>query len=167
MSTTLAIDPGCFESAYVIVIDANRCPLEIDKLPNEKLIDRLANLPTTHYNLGQVAIEEVVSYGMPVGREIFETVHWAGRMYQILAEQGYMPQRIGRQKVKLHHCHSSKANDGNVRQALVDRFAPGQPNHGKGTAANPGWFYGFRADIWQAYALAVHTVDLTRLDALA
>ena len=44
-------------------------------------------------------------------------------------------------------------------QALVDRFAPGQPNHGKGTKAEPGFFYGFRADVWQAFALAVYAAD--------
>lgn len=33
-------------------------------------------------------------------------------------------------------------------------------NHGKGTKANPGWFYGFRADVWQAHALAVYAADL-------
>ena len=53
----------------------------------------------------------------------------------------------------------AKAKDSNIRQALVDRFAPGQPNYGKGTKAQPGWFYGFNADIWQAYALAVYAAD--------
>ena len=56
----------------------------------------------------------------------------------------------------------SRAKDANIRQALVDRFAPGQPNHGKGTKDEPGWFHGFRADVWQAYALAVLVAD--RLD---
>ena len=32
-------------------------------------------------------------------------------------------------------------------------------NHGKGTKAQPGWFYGFSADVWQAAALAVYAAD--------
>lgn len=35
-------------------------------------------------------------------------------------------------------------------------------NHGKGTKAAPGWFHEFRADIWQAMALAVYTADNLR-----
>jgi len=41
----------------------------------------------------------------------------------------------------------------------VDRFAPGESNHGKGTKAEPGWFYGFAKDVWQATALAVYAAD--------
>ena len=63
--------------------------------------------------------------------------------------------------MKIHHCGSVKAKDANITQALVDRFASGVPNHGKGSKASPGWFYGFKADIWQAYALAVYTADTT------
>jgi hypothetical protein len=51
---------------------------------------------------------------------------------------------VYRRDVKLHHCHSAKAKDANITQALIDRFAPGVPNRGKGTKAEPGWFYGFK-----------------------
>ena len=102
----------------------------------------------------------VASYGMPVGREVFETCVWIGRFAEILARTtGREPRLVCRRDVKLHHCHSPRANDATIRQALVDRFAYGQPNHGKGTKKQPGWFYGFHADIWQAYALAVATAD--------
>ena len=47
-----------------------------------------------------------------------------------------------------------------IRQALVDRFAHGEPNYGKGTKARPGFFHGFSADVWQAYALAVYAADV-------
>ncbi|MFI5426084.1 hypothetical protein [Aeromicrobium sp. UC242_57] len=67
---------------------------------------------------------------------------------------------IKRNPVKVHHCHSARAKDSNIIQALVDRFAPGQKNHGKGTKAEPGFFYGFKADIWQAMALAVYAADM-------
>lgn len=69
--------------------------------------------------------------------------------------------------VKLHHCHDSKAKDANIVQALIDRFASGQPNRGKGTVKSPGWFFGFKDDIWQAYALAVYAADMESMLDLA
>lgn len=32
-------------------------------------------------------------------------------------------------------------------------------NRGKGTKTAPGWFHGFAADVWQAYALGVYAID--------
>jgi hypothetical protein len=55
-----------------------------------------------------------------------------------------------------------RAKDSNIRQSLVDRFAPGERNYGKGTKAKPGFFYGFAADAWQAYALGVTYLDIRR-----
>ena len=51
---------------------------------------------------------------------------------------------------KLNLCQDSRAKDANIRQALIDRFASGTPNGGKGTKKAPGWFYGFSDDVWQA-----------------
>jgi len=64
-----------------------------------------------------------------------------------------------RRDVKLNLCGSARAKASNIIQALVDRFASGEPNYGKGTKKTPGWFYGFKADVWQAYALGVTYID--------
>ncbi len=159
MGTLLAIDPGSTESGWVVIDVDTRRPLKHGKTPNGELLDRL------EWDLGgatHAVIEMVASYGMPVGVEVFETCVWIGRFAETLRCYRFdrvMPELVTRSRVKVHHCHDSRARDSNIRQALVDRFAPGESNHGKGTKADPGWFYGFRADVWQAYALAVYAAD--------
>lgn len=158
MNRILAIDPGSAESAYAY-IDAETCrPIDVGKVSNYDLREMLL---AGSFDAQFGAIEMVASYGMAVGAEVFETCVWIGRF---LEASGCGLADIYRRDVKLHHCHSGKANDSNITQALVDRFAKGQPNRGKGTKADPGWFYGFRADIWQAYALAVLVADRVRED---
>jgi hypothetical protein len=157
------VDPGNTESAYVL-IDRNCVPLEFGKLPNDELLDHIAVQWVSNddkWDIEHIAIEMVASYGMAVGADVFETCVWIGRFQQMFLDRfSASPQLVKRHPVKLHHCHSAMAKDSNITQALVDRFAAGQPNHGKGTKAAPGWFYGFRADIWQAYALAVYAADM-------
>lgn len=155
----LAIDPGNTQSAYVM-IGPDRRPLFFDKLPNDELLARLHHPDSPITDVDAIAIEMVASYGMPVGADVFETCVWIGRFYEALTRCAIDPLLlVKRHPVKLHHCQSARAKDTNIRQALVDRFAPGQPNHGKGTKNAPGWFYGFRADVWQAMALAVYVAD--------
>lgn len=162
--TILAIDPGNTFSGYAL-IDPETCrPLKVGKVPNAEVLELIRMTSYDH-----LSIEMIASYGMAVGKEVFDTCVWVGRFIQRhedrVAEWADYS-LVYRREVKLHHCHSSKAKDANITQALIDRFAYGEPNRGKGTKAAPGWFYGFSADIWQAYALAVQTAD-TRLAAAA
>lgn len=165
MLTILAIDPGNTESAYALIDADTRRPLQIDKVPNAELL----RVITRHQEVGHLAIEMIASYGMPVGREVFETCVWIGRFQQHACHQLAATETtlVYRRDVKLHHCASSKAKDSNISQALIDRFAHNVPNRGKGSKANPGWFYGFRADIWQAYAVGVLVADQTHPQAAA
>lgn len=160
----LAIDPGNTESAFVVIDAETRRPEEFAKVPNRQFIVDLTldNDLALWRTVDHVVIEMVASYGMAVGADVFETCVWIGRFQQAL--RSLDPQLVKRQPVKVHHCRSAKAKDSNVRQALVDRFASGQPNHGKGTKAQPGWFHGFHSDVWQAYALAVYAADTFPLD---
>lgn len=156
----LAIDPGPTESAWCVIDADTRKPEDHGKHGNEMLI-RLVRSGAGIGDPDTLVIEMVASYGMPVGADVFETCIWIGRFLEAADDNPWLfrIRREYRRDVKLHHCRDSRAKDSNVRQALVDRFALGQPNHGKGSKAEPGWFHGFRADVWQAYALAVYLAD--------
>lgn len=150
----LAIDPGPVESAYAL-IDSTDCEaIRFGKVDNHDLRSELNVGLLSEANYG--AIEMVASYGMSVGAEVFDTCVWIGRFIEV---SGCGLHQVYRREVKMHHCGQTKASDANIRQALVDRFAYGVGNYGKGTKAKPGWFHGFSADVWQAYALATLVAD--------
>ena len=155
----LAIDPGNTESG-VALIDSDTCsPIYVDKIDNGSLLQLIVR-GSEKINADKVAIEMVASYGMAVGREVFDTCVWIGRFHEaVRGTWCTSPELVFRRDVKIHLCGQSRAKDPNVIQALVDRFAPGAPNRGKGTKAAPGWFHGFAKDMWQAYALAVTVAD--------
>jgi len=155
----LAIDPGNIQSAYVLM-DEDYRPLEFGKVDNDAIFQQIAyhKLRTE----ATVAIEMIASYGMPVGREVFDTCVWIGRFTQFADANGLTVSQVFRADVKLNLCGSSRAKDGNVRQALIDRFAHHDMKNGKGVKANPDWFYGFKADVWAAYAVGTTYLDARR-----
>lgn len=162
MTTVLGIDPGATHSAYALVDSATCRVIEAAKVPNDELEVSLSAWCVDN-TFDAFAIEWVTSYGMAVGAEVFDTCRQVGR-FQLMPEIWHPAARatlVPRRVVKLHLCGTSKAKDANVIAALVDRFAPGAPNRGKGTKTAPGWFYGFAADVWQAYAVAVLQADVT------
>ena len=154
----LAIDPGNFESGYVL-LDKNLMPSELGKIKNEYLLEYIKKHQLDKFDY--CCIEMVASYGMAVGATVFDTCVWLGRFIEAIKENHDIePKLIYRKDEKMNLCNSMKAKDSNIIQALVDRFAPNTPNKGKGTKKEPGWFYGFKKDIWQAYAVGVTYHDL-------
>lgn len=154
----LAIDPGSTESGLTLINEIDLKPTLAIKLSNEEILKVIIEAKEVNH----VAIEMIASYGMPVGAEVFQTCVWIGRFIQILKDKEYSGpiKYIYRKEEKMNLCNSMKARDSNIIQALVDRFAPGIPNKGKGTKKNKGWFYGFKKDIWQSYAVGVTYHDL-------
>lgn len=144
----LAIDPGNKESAYVIMDAETYNPFVSGKVKNTNLLDTMWELQDA-FAIKNTVIEMIASYGMAVGQEVFDTCVWIGRFY----EKSSYAELIVRKDVKMNLCHSTRAKDGNIRQALIDRFGV------VGTIKNQGWFYGFKADIWSAYALGVTYID--------
>ena len=158
MGIILAIDPGNIQSGYVLCEhDGNEIVrvFECGKVENEKIFPVLAR------EYQHLAIEMVTGMGMPVGQEVFDTCFWIGRFWEYaeLYRKAYRMEKIYRREEKINLCGRATAKDANIRQALVDRYAPGQPNYGKGTKKNPGFFYGFAADMWAAMAVAVTYFD--------
>lgn len=151
----IAIDPGNTQSGYVVVEhDGMKITsvLEKGKVDNVQIFGVL-----DRYEGADTAVEMVASYGMPVGKEVFDTCVWVGRFVQAACSPKI--ELIYRKEEKLFLCGTLTAKDSNITQALVDRFAPGQPNKGKGTAKNPGFFHGFAKDVWAAMAVAVTYFD--------
>ena len=121
----LAIDPGPERSAYVVYNAGAREILDCDICLNDKLVDALYNdLWLSIYGRYVLVIEMVASYGMPVGREVFETCVWIGRFMQ--ANRNLAVYRLFRREVKMHLCGSMRAKDSNIRQELINQFGPGR-----------------------------------------
>ena len=147
-----AIDPGTKESA--LVVWDGEAILDKMILPNIDIREYLTSIHVTNKigKSGCLVIEMIQNLGMPaVGKVIFETVLWVGRFYEQFPENN--AHRVYRIPVKLHHCHSARAKDANIRQALIDRFGP------PGIKKDPGLTYKLNGQMWQACALAVYFYD--------
>jgi hypothetical protein len=141
-----AIDPGNEESAWCVLVDGK--PFESGKEANAELLERVKAWRAEGWLL---AVEMIASYGMPVGREVFETCVWIGRFVQAWGGEHTL---VYRKDVKVLHCGSARATDANIRASLIDRFGPGKPK-AIGSKAAPGPLYGFRGDQWSALAVAL------------
>jgi hypothetical protein len=160
MHNLIAIDPGPRMSRVCVIDSDTYKPIIAGKIENPSVYETVAPVAGG----SNVVIEMVAHYGtgMPAGRDVFDTCVWIGRFYETFAGRGSTVTTLPRKTVKMHLCGSMRAKDSNIRQSLVDRFAPGERNYGKGTKAKPGFFYGFAADAWQAYALGVTYLDIRR-----
>jgi hypothetical protein len=138
--TIIGIDPGNKETAIVVITSGEirdhfyGC--------NEEALNRLRLI--AFINEAEIYCEMIASYGMPVGKTVFETCLFIGRIMEALPSV----KLITRNSVKNAICHSSKANDANIRQALIDIYGE------VGTKKNQGGTYGLSGDKWAALAVA-------------
>lgn len=142
----IAIDPGPEESA-IVWIAFNGLPKRFGKFPNGEIIPQFTDALKGGWH--HLAIEMIASYGMPVGAEVFETCVWIGRFIEAW---GGPFTKIYRREVKSFLCGDSKAKDGNIRQALIDRYGG---SSAIGNKKSPGPLYGITKDVWAALAVAV------------
>lgn len=148
----LAIDPGPEESAYCYYDTEKALPESFGIVSNQHMRTLIQSYG------GYVVIEEICSYGMPVGKEVFGTCIWIGRFWELALEACGKVALMPRLDVKLHICKSTKANDSTIRQALIDKFGP------PGKKKSPGVLYKMKEDQWAALALAVTYAETKAAD---
>lgn len=154
-----ALDPGNIETAMVIVDRVSNEILFHTKSPNEDVLkflkEKKSDYGVENINL---AIEMVASYGMPVGRSVFDTCVWIGRFAEAWGGDFRL---IVRMDVKMHLCNSTRAKDSNIRQALMDRFGSSR-ELAIGTKKNPGPMYGLNNDERAALAVAYTALETNK-----
>ena len=157
--TYIGIDPGTDHSGFTALYPNG--PKHTGVFKNTELLDHCERvlLECDQKGLGvRVGIEMIACYGMPVGREVFETCLWIGKFvarFPRVAGQVEI-RKVYRREVKHHLCNSAKANDANIRRALIDLYPPtgGGAVPQIGTKAKPGPLYGFKSHAWAALGVA-------------
>lgn len=142
-----AVDPGT-EKTAILSLGAGQIG-EAEILPNCHVLD----MARSGQFFPEVAIEMIACYGMPVGREVFETCLFIGQLKEILEQAKHRVRLVYRNEVKLHLCGTPRAKDPNIRQALIDKY--GKP----GTAKNPGPTHGITSHLWSALAIADYALS--------
>jgi hypothetical protein len=143
----LAIDPGSEESAFALMDGTKLIASNI--YDNNNLLVYLKALREGNH----MAIEMIASYGMPVGRSVFETCVWIGRFIE--AWNGMDYSYVYRQDVKRHLCNGSmKAKDSNIRQAIMDKYGSTR-EIAIGKKKTPGPLYGVSKDMWAAIGVGL------------
>ena len=151
----LSIDPGTTQTAYCFCNYDTLKPVSFGKVDNDVIMSDV--LPQINdYAIECVAIEHIQGYGMAVGKEVFETCIFIGRMLERIAhiQRSVKILPIYRKDEKIAICGNLKANDTIIRHTLIDMFAKHDFKSGKGVKDNKDWFWDFKADVWSAYAIA-------------
>ena len=155
----LGIDPGSEKSAILLYESHQKVIINADIFTNAECLVFMRKW--FHEARPEfMAIEMVASYGMPVGKSVFETVFWIGRFWEAVGDD-IGKSFIYRSQVKMHLCNSMRAKDSNIRQALIDKFG-GSREAAIGTKKKKGPLYGISKDLWSALAVAVTYAETRR-----
>lgn len=149
----LCIDPGPEQSGFV-VLEGGRVA-HSDTAPNDSVLEEVVADVGCH-PCDVLVIEMVASYGMAVGKTVFDTCVWIGRFIE--AWDGPY-ELVYRKDVKMALCGNMRAKDANIRQALIDRFGPGK-DKAIGKKKTPGPLYGIKGHQWSALAVGVTYLEL-------
>lgn len=160
----LAIDPGTEQSAWCVFesVGTKDHPILFGQIKNDDMVLKCRypawgpSCPGAVPDL--LVIEMIKSYGNVMGDSVLQTCVWIGRFIQSWGPRPY--ELIPRKRIVTQICMNPRANDTNVRQALIDRW--GGKEKAIGSKAKPGPLYGMKNDMWSALAVAVAWTELDR-----
>lgn len=145
------IDPGTTHSG-VVLYDENLG--KVVQATKDMENDGIAHVLKCLLHFDDIVVcEWIESYGMPVGKETFQTIRWIGRFEQICLDRRIEFVDVTRRSVKLFLCNNMRAKDSNVRQAIIDRY--GGKREAIGLKKTPGPLYGVSSHAWNALAVIV------------
>lgn len=160
--TILAIDPGPERSAWVEMRGMEVVRFGYDG--NEAVLESVYV-----YGYKVVIMEDVKSYGMPVGADVFEMCKWMGKVEEAVANVSGESSYIANAAIRAQICKSMKAKDPHIRQALIDRYggkdvAIGRKPKNKKDKSRPGPLYGMKQKEhhWSALAVGVAWLELNK-----
>jgi len=143
----VGIDPGP-ETSGVCVWDTEK---QVIRAMNSECDNNIIG-ETTEFQgvVDKYIIEDVKSYGMPVGESVFATCKAIGRLQERLGNtvMAY------KSDIQLHFCNTTKAKGTNIKRVLLDRFGE------KGTKKKKGITYGLKDHAWSAFALTIYYQDV-------
>lgn len=147
----VAIDPGTTISAY-IEWDGSKI-YEYGIVTNPELLQYLERAYKKDYPPRKLYIEALACMGGMVGREVLETAFWSGRFVQQWQLYGLGRgeyESIPRTTIKKHH---KAKDDAGIRAVMIEKY--GNP----GTKKKPGFTYGLKSHLWQAFGLATYVTE--------
>lgn len=146
----LAIDPGNEKSGYVVFDEITEKIIEIGKIPNFELYNKIPELAKI---CSFCCIEQISAYSQ-VGSSVIDTCVWIGLFmgkFDIKRTELFF-----RKTIVAYHTGSPKGNDGAIRNVMISRFGNGNPRvRQKGTM-----LASVTGDMWSALAIAVYKSDM-------
>jgi len=178
----LGLDPGPVETAYCL-IDEGYTVQVAGKTETALILKALTVSPPD-----QVVIESIQSYGMIVGRAVFDTCYTIGRILQTCDNMGIEWTLYPRPEYTRRICGVGKINDSILRRALEMRFGgygeaksdevipdgepgagvykggarKGQPRRREVRIPEPLFYLAGNSDKRSAFAVAVYHLDILK-----